>query len=357
MKNLVGDTMKKSISNKFAYLSLVLTIGMVIYHAKWVSNYNISYLNGFDNSILNSYIGFADHIGFVCMVFFFFASAFWFYRNINSKEELISKYKKRLKTLLIPFIAWTIIIGIYQIITGQLTFKLSGIFDYLFFNPIAGPLWYILGLFILQLFAPIILLIKKNKLVTTGIFSLIIVYVFLRTVGVIPNLLSFPNWWWYNNLIYYVPAYLIGVYMGMYHSDLLLIKEYNEKKYTYIGIGLLIISIVFWTYYNIKALRIIYCFMELIGIWFIFKPKFCEKDIKEFFKSNFYIFSLHNPVLIPITNMIIVRYLSKIVTLCGITTVITKLIQIAIIVLISCIIRLLTVKIIPKLDEYLTGGR
>ena len=59
MRNLVGNSMKKSISNKFAYLSLALTVGMVMYHAKWVSNYNISYLNGFDNSILNSYIGFA----------------------------------------------------------------------------------------------------------------------------------------------------------------------------------------------------------------------------------------------------------------------------------------------------------
>lgn len=349
--------MKKSISNKFAFLSLALTIGMVMYHAKVVYGYNISYLSSFDKSIFNIYDGFANHIGFVCMVFFFFASAFWFYRNIDSKEELFKKYKKRLKTLLIPFISWTIIIGIYQLIMGQITIRLDNILEHLFLNPIAGPLWYILGLFILQLLAPLVVKLKKNKPIILSIFGIITIYIFLRTIGVIPHLLTFEKWWWYNNLIYYVPAYLTGVYVGMYHNDLLLIKEYNERKYTYIGIVLLIMSIVFWTYCNIKALLIIYCFIELIGIWFILKPKFCEKDIKEFFKSNFYIYSLHNPVLIPITNMIIVRYLSKIVTLCGITTVITKLIQIAIIVLISCIIRFLTIRIIPKLDECLTGGR
>ena len=68
-------------------------------------------------------------------------------------------------------------------------------------------------------------------------------------------------------------------------------------------------------------------------------------------------FALHNPVLIPITNLIIVRFLSKIVTLCGITVFIIKIMQIITIVLISCIIRFLVIKTIPKLDEWLTGGR
>lgn len=349
--------MKKTISNKFAYLSLALTIGMVMYHARLVSGYNIAYLNSFDNSILNAYIGYANHIGFVCMVFFFFASAFWFYRNIDSKKELLTKYKKRLKTLLIPFIAWTIVIGIYQLITKQITIGLDNIFYHLFLNPIAGPLWYILGLFILQLFAPLVISIKKNKFLVLTIFSIITIYIFLRTIGVIPHLLTFKDWWWYNNLIYYIPAYLVGTYIGIYHSDLLLNKGYNEKKYTYIGILLLIISLIAWNFLNIKALLIIYCFIELIGIWFILKPRFCEKEIKDFFKSNFYIFSLHNPILIPITNLVIVRYLSKIVTLCGMSALIVKIIQLITIVLISSVARFIVIKTVPKIDEYLAGGR
>ena len=95
-----------------------------MYHLRNITGYNIQYLNGFDNSILSAYTGFSNHIGFVCMVFFFFVSAFWFYRNINNKEELFKKYKKRLKTLLIPFLAWTIVIGIYQLITNQITIRL-----------------------------------------------------------------------------------------------------------------------------------------------------------------------------------------------------------------------------------------
>ena len=349
--------MRKNISNKFAYLSLALTIGMVMYHLRNVTGYNIQYLNDFDNSILSAYTGFSNHIGFVCMVFFFFVSAFWFYRNINNKEELFKKYKKRLKTLLIPFLAWTIVIGIYQLITNQITIRLDNIFYHLFLNPIAGPLWYILGLFILQLFAPLVIGLKKNKKILLSIFIMITVYIVLRTIGVIPQLLTIENWWWYNNLIFYIPAYLLGTYMGIYHSDLLLNNEYNEKKYTYIGIILLIISLILWNVLNIKILILLYCLMELVGIWFIFKPRYCEKEIKDFFKSNFYIYALHNPILIPITNLVIFRFLSKITVFCGIGVVITKIIQLLIIVILSSVARFIVIKTIPKLDEYLAGGR
>lgn len=349
--------MKKTISNKFAYLYLFLTIGMVMYHSRSLYGYNINYLGNLDNKILSLYTDFATHIGGVCMVFFFFASAFWFYRNINSKKELFDKCKKRLKTLLIPFMAWTVIIGIYQLIMHQITINFNNIFYHLFLTPIAGPLWYILGILMLQLLSPIIFYIKKNKLVTSIIFILITVYVFLRTFGVIPQLLTFENWWWYNNLISYIPIYLIGAYVGIYYNDLLLIKEYDERRYTYIGIILLIISLTLWKYVNIKGLLMVYFFIEIIAIWFILKPKFCEKEIREFFKSNFYIFALHNPILIPITNSIMFKYIFKGITLIGTVTVIVKIVQLCIIILISCSIRFIIVKLIPKLDKYLTGGR
>ena len=97
--------------------------------------------------------------------------------------------------------------------------------------------------------------------------------------------------------------------------------------------------------------------MELVGIWFILKPRLCEKDIKDFFKSNFYIYALHNPILIPITNLVIFRFLSKITVFCGIGVVITKIVQLIIIVILSSVARFIVIKTIPKLDEYLVGGR
>ena len=62
-------------------------------------------------------------------------------------------------------------------------------------------------------------------------------------------------------------------------------------------------------------------------------------------------------MLIPITNLVVVRFLSKHITFCGIGVVFIKIVQLAIIVIASCIARFLVIKIIPKLDEYLAGGR
>lgn len=152
-----------NISNKIKYMYLILTIGMVMYHSRWFDIFNIDYLNQLDKAVFTLYVRTSDHIGSLCMVFFFFMSAFWFYKGIETNKNVLSKWKKRIHTLLIPFLAWTIIIGIYQIITDQITININNLFYHLFETPIAGPLWYILGLLILQIFAPIIIALKKEK--------------------------------------------------------------------------------------------------------------------------------------------------------------------------------------------------
>lgn len=132
--------MDKSISNKIRYLYLILTIGMVMYHGSWVDREKIHYLNSIDHKSLALYLRFASHIGIVCMVFFFFMSAFWFYKDLNTKEELLKKWKKRIKTLLVPFIIWSLILLLYKILCNELVFKFKDIFYLFFEHPVAGPL-------------------------------------------------------------------------------------------------------------------------------------------------------------------------------------------------------------------------
>lgn len=329
-----------------------------MYHSRWLYDYNIKYLNVIDKKMLSFYFKVSEHIGTVCMVFFFFASAFWFYRNLKDNKDVIKKWKKRLKTLLIPFLLWTIIIAIYEVCNFEITITAGNWFYYLFESPVAGPLWYILGLLILQLFAPLVVLIKKEKKLVTCIFLIIIIYVLLRNFGVIPHLLTFKNWWWYNNLIIYLPIYILGAYVGMYYPNLLLDKEYDGKKYSYIGILLMVLSFVFWHYFkDIKVnLTLIYSLIELIGIWFLLKPSLCYKDIPELFKCNFYIFALHNPILIPKTQIYIVKLFSN-VLFSGIGVIVIKILQLLIIILVCTILRFIICKILPTMDKYLTGGR
>ena len=199
---------------------------------------------------------------------------------------------------------------------------------------------------------------KNHKKLISSVLVITIVYIFLRNFGVVPRFLEFKNWWWYNNLISYAPAYILGAYIGLYYPNIILNKEYCEKKYTYIGIFLVFISLVlcyFTSQWKIN-LVIIYTFIELVGLWFIFKPKIFSKNIPEFFRCNFYIFALHNPILIPITQFFI-RLFFQNVTFCGIGVIVVKIIQIIIIVLICAIIRFIIRKLSPFIDKCLTGGR
>lgn len=211
----------------------------------------------------------------------------------------------------------------------------------------------------MQLFSPIILNLKKHKKIIGVCFCIISLYIFLRNFNYIPNYLSFKNWWWYENLLYYTPVYLLGTYFGMYHSDLITNKEYISKKYTKIGIVLLIIAFILWYFFKEVNynLEIFYSLIELVGIWFVLKPSSCEKDIPRLLCCNFYIFALHNPILLPRTQSILNTFVNH-HTVVGVEMVVIKVIQVAIVVVISMLVKLIVSKCLPKkINYYLTGGR
>ena len=350
--------MNKSISNKIKYLYLVLTLGMVMYHARWINLDNVRYINNIDRISLDYYSNFANHIGTVCMTFFFFMSSFWFYKDLNTKDDLIKKWKKRIKTLLIPFIIWSFILLIYKIMFSGLQFKWDHLFYYFFEKPVAGPLWYLLALLILQLFSPLLLHLKKYKKITITLLCLISAYVVLRRVGYIPTLLTFSRWWWYENLISYIPIYLLGSYLGMYYSNLVVEKEYESRKYTIIGVILLILSFILWNFFNLTSyILILYSLIELIGIWLILKPSFCKKEIPKYIDCAFYVYALHNPVLIPVTNKLYQSIINN-YSISGLRIISIKIIQIITILVICVVIKYILLNYLPsKLNKYLTGER
>lgn len=350
---------KDNINNKIKYLYLILTIGIVILHTRHFGMFNIKPLNDVDRFILSTYMKTAEQIGYISMVFFFFMSGFWFYKGLNSYKDIIKKWKRRIHTLLIPYLIWTVIIGTYQVCTSQITINFNNIFYHIFETPVTGPLWYILGLLILQLFAPIILSLMKNRKLLTMLFSIIIIYISLRSLNIIPNLLEFKDWWWYNNLIYYIPVYLIGSYIGMYHQDIIIKNEYNQKIYTYIGISLLIIVFIFWTYLitDIHYLNLIYAIISMIGLWFILKPKLFSKKLPDFLNCSFFLFALHKPILKPLTYQITKFILGNNAIFC-LEALLIRSIELIIIFLFSAIIRKISSKIFfKKFYYYLTGGR
>ena len=267
--------------------------------------------------------------------------------------------EKRVKTLFLPFLLWTLILGIYKVQIGEIIVNKDNLFYHVFETPITGTLWYVLAVLILQFFAPIVILLKKKKKVLATIFICITAYVVLRKFGFIPQLLVLPKCWWWNNFINYIPVYLLGAYIGIYYPDVILKKQYLEKKYTYIGLVLLVISCILWHYFNQMKFStlMIYSLIELIGFWFVLKPSVCKKAIPKFLDCSFYIFVLHGPILLPHTKAIILNLLDG-ATVTGYEVIFIKTLQLLAVLVLSAVIKFLSSKIFSKpVNYYLTGGR
>ena len=184
--------MDKYISNKIKNISFVLTILVVFLHAYNLSeNASIYSINSF----IQNFISYG--ICTIAVPMFFMISGYLFFYNINpTLNEWIKKYKKRFKSLVIPFVVWCIswmlILYIVQLTSlGQLffsnmivnDFSIKQLFDYTFKYPIPFQLWYISDLIKLVIISPIIYYVVKfiGK-----------VYAPIIIVSWIVNLIKFP---------------------------------------------------------------------------------------------------------------------------------------------------------------------
>lgn len=295
--------MKKKISNKIKYLNFLFTLAIVFYHFKMIYPFNINYLNKFDNYITNLFLDVVDKFGYISMVFFFILSGFLYYFNINKPLDDLKKMKKRIKTLLVPYLLWFLIILFYLIITNNI--KINFFMDFInkiFFNPIDGPMWYCLALLLLMIPSPLIIKLKNKKMLSTICLLCMLVWLYLRSFGIIKPLFEFSEWWWYGNMISYLQSYIIGVYLGLNFSSYIA-NPIKQNKYIKILCGILILPLVML---SVKVTNFAFKQLFYIGIivclWYLFDFKYLKHQKESHGNISFFLFAIHQPILIPKIN-------------------------------------------------------
>ena len=119
---------------------------------------------------------------------FFIISGYYFFYNKNSekcifdKEIYVSKLKKRIKTLLIPYIFWNVVTLILFVLDGRIAIhNLSDplcLLNMFFYGknsiyPVAVPFWFVRDLMYMVVISPIIyFLVKKSGLITMLLFCI-----------------------------------------------------------------------------------------------------------------------------------------------------------------------------------------
>ncbi|EGF53276.1 acyltransferase family protein [Bacteroides fluxus] len=320
----------KEESNYVNFLRILLIIGVVFTH----SAVDVPLPHGYSNYAYNIIFFQQEVLGEFRVPTFFFLSGYFFFKKENLKFNLSDykiKIKKRVTTLLIPYIIWCLIalllkMGYIFLKTGNLS-TLNGIIpiakSFIFYNgtiiypfPINGPLWYIRDLIIITLFSPIIFwtiqLVRKKYIIVSILLVIFIILPYLQ----IPLTLLYTGLIWFcigaslsisqKNILSSLPSqYIYIIYPILVCINVLLrenIMHHFFMQITIIGGVLFILRFSWWIY---KKCNIQKCNSGSI-VMFIYCSHFIVDYVKPVyinFFSNSHLILAH--FMIGITTLLI----------------------------------------------------
>lgn len=240
----------------------------------------------------------------VAVPLFFLMSGYFFFVGLSSKEKYFIKLKKRIKTLLIPFVFWNsftlLVIALAQILpatqvffSGKNPFVINfSLFDYL--NaiiginrlPISYQFWFIRDLMILVLFVPFIIIALRF----VPILFLLIVFIC----------------WFFDYWIFFSPAseatlfFCFGAYLAFSNKSL-----FVADRYGYILVLWYFIIVILDVYFIGETFSpILHRFGIVFGVYSVlFISKFLTKierirtSLLTLSNASFFVYATHEPLL------------------------------------------------------------
>ena len=319
-------------SNKITYLYLMMS-GMIFYlHGVVIDRYDVAewviYLNRFTRVLCN-----------VSVPTFFFVSAMLLYRKINRKyDDLILN---RVKTLLVPYLAWSIILTVVRMLKGEYTVKTftSFLFD-LMMAKNNSVLWFLRVLFICILLFPVLKRLIKYKWVcfATIVFVILINVWIGATVG-------------YSTVRYWLPVYILGAYVGMNSWDNMFSRKFFREKWKYGLVIFIVLCLVLLG--TISEVGLYVCRMLCpILFWILADVFMIQRRPSVWMKQNFFFYCSQLLVTSIASKLHIVIFGNKCMSAVLATLSIPVLMFFILILLYSTI-----EKFAPRLTSILTGMR
>jgi surface polysaccharide O-acyltransferase-like enzyme len=302
--------MNKYLSDKLKIISLISMIMVVFLHSYNITMKfnpgNISFDNKY-NIFIQKF--FSEGITRIAVPIFFCISGYLFFLNFKGTiHEFVLKYKKRVKSLLLPYLLWSIwgllfyfclqtIPQSKKFFTHELiiNYSFDKILNTIFIDPIPYQLWFIRDLIVLVVISPLLYWITK-------------VFRFLPIIILFIIWLDFFS---FSFLIFSNEAILffcLGIYFSVFKSEYLQTK-YNRKAY--LGFFLLWIIIVFLKtiliFHNpdkivlLSLLHKIGIVFGILAIWSFYDILLVKntpnKIILNLSAFSFFLYAFHEPIL------------------------------------------------------------
>ena len=327
-------------------MSFLLSILIVYLHSVW----------SVKNQILTNFRTYFFNLQNICVPMFFFISGYLFFRNF-SMDKLGYKCKKRIKSLVIPYLIWNIIAFIYsylimKILGANVDIPNSALGIVLsVINAEYSVLWFVKHLIIFTIFAPLIYFLFKDKKVgaVTLIFILILVMFSIQSGYLtIPLKLTSNSIWIY---LYEGIYYFLGSYFSLNWKKECEMFNCKRSKICLAFIIFLLMFNVYITFHSVSVnTRIIFRLLFCINLFFCF-DLLPDIEIKWWMKISFFIYCLHMYPLQLSQQLLIRLFLNNWV----------QLFSYLFMPVFSILLCILLAKILmngfPKLWNIVTGGR
>ena len=347
--------MDKYISNKIKNISLIMTFFVVILHSNNLEDSTVFNIN----TLIQNFIG-QGIVRIAVPIFFLISGYLFFYKFKPSKEAYLKKYKKRFKSLFIPYFiwctGWLVILYLVELTAfGRAMFSDRIVANYnaveLFKNTYIYPLpyqfWYIRALMVNVVISPIIYFViakLKDK--------------------ALPVILVF----WFFDVIYYpILMFAIGACFAIGDFDLHF-NKYKNKGYLF-GIGyFLAIMLKTVLIYMTKIPNYEYVLLLaenliiLCGVpfaWFLydvigerFKNKFDLGKEMRLAKYGIFIYFFHIPL-----QSIIKKFWFKAMPISDVSSLIIFFVAPIITITICACVAIFMRKYMTKMYMVLSGGR
>jgi len=308
------------LSHKLKTLSFILMLMVVYLHA---FNLNIS-IKGEPLSIGLGYNVFIQNfisqgITRIAVPLFFLISGYLFFFNIKkgSIAVFLEKYKKRFKTLVIPYVFWAVFWFLFYlairsnaVFRPYLTDKVAGNYaikhfiDIVLRLPVSYQLWFVKDLILLVVFSPLFYgLIKR--------FSYFVI------------LLPFITWFYdFNYIVFSSEAllfFLIGAFISIKKRNCINKNFIKNPKVLFavwlflvtLKTGLLLLN--FDTKLGLLLLHKISILIGLIAIWSMYDFILLKKESHnlkspKLFEYAFFLYVFHEPILGFLTKLLFVAF-------------------------------------------------
>ena len=333
--------MDKALKDRIPVLNFLFMVEVMLYHCE--SPDNALAFNAADvwcNDLISYAVVMA---GILCMSFFFLVTGFLLFYRLDFRN-LGAKLKKRVFTLLVPYVIWELLFSLKALFQGN-GWTVSELFAQIFLLRIWPPLgafWYLYAVFLLALLSPVLLLLFRNRKL-----SGILLAVMILALEVLKKY-AYPRFGYLGNIVLYLPAYMTGAWFGMHYDAL---KDADRIRFL---ITMLFFGMVLD--YQFPQFALMMTALTIAGASIFVFPVAPWMENRKIYKLSFLLLALHQAVISLSVGKIraVTAMITPYIFIANLTG---RIFGVALCLAAAALLRAVLLKISPKLLQVLTGGR